>query len=140
MRTFACLLLGVCLCGAAVAAEDDETFTYDDTGLRDPMRRQTPAPVVDETGVPQEAQPQAAEASRLEDIQRVIAACRIEGVAVGPRGRFVIINDRVVTEGEPISAEYDVRVAKIEPEKVTFTLDTQALTYVLTPPEEETLP
>jgi hypothetical protein len=136
MKYLLCLL--VCIASGRLAAADEEpqTFDYDASGLRDPMSRKvTPAP--SEAEAKDES---ATEASRLADIQRVVAAARIEGVAVGPFGRYVIINDRVVGEGEAISAEYDVRVAKIEPQRITFTLDTQALTYILTPPEEETLP
>jgi hypothetical protein len=136
MKTLISLLM--CLT-AGLAAQDTEpeTFSYDGTALRDPMSRQAPVEAAESQ---QDTSEQAQVASRLEDIQRVIGASRIEGIAVGPIGRFVIINDRVVAEGEPISAEYDVRVSKIEPDRVTFTLDTQALTYILTPPEEETLP
>lgn len=129
------LLLG---CAAAArAAQPAAAFVYDATGLRDPMIR--PLFVAATNGVTAARAPQSAQARRA-DIERTVLAARIEGVAISPRARAAIINDRLVREGDPLAPGQAVRVLRIERDRIVFVLDTETYDFYLTPVKELSAP
>ena len=111
---------------------------YDATGVRDPMVR--PLRFAGARGTNGTSSAHATGEGRRQEIGRILAACRIEGVVISDNDRLVLINDKLLREGDRVSAECDVYVAKIEFKSITFSLDDQTVTYTLTPSKREVLP
>lgn len=122
---------------AARAATPAPPFVYDATGLRDPMIR--PLFVTLTNGTATARLPHSAQARRA-DIERAVRAARIEGVAISPRARVAIINDRLVREGDPLTPGQAVRVLRIERDRIVFVLDTETYDFYLTPVKELSVP
>jgi len=129
-------LLGLCAAAVARAAAPASAFVYDATGLRDPMVRPL---FVNLTNAPTALSAQTAQTRRA-DIERAVLAARIEGVAISPRSRAAIINDRLVREGDPLAPGQAVRVLRIERDRIVFVLDTETYDFFLTPAKETTSP
>lgn len=131
------LLFLVFAMAAVHAAQPSSTFVYDATGLRDPMVR--PLFVAVTNGPATARAPQTAQARRA-DIERAVLAARIEGVAISPRTRAAIINDRLLREGDPLAPGQAVRVLRIERDRIVFVLDTETYDFYLTPVKELSAP
>ncbi len=66
-----------------------------------------------------------------QEIYNVIKKCKIEGVVISNNKRFVLINDRLLAEGDRISPDYDVYIYKIDYKSIEFSLDGQIADYSL---------
>lgn len=135
-------------CGTAVVAmgvwvmvtwveRGEAGFRYDATGVRDPMVRQL---IVSATNAAGAKVTSVGSGVRKGDIERAVRAARIEGVAISLRERCVVINDRLVREGEVIGPGQAIRVVRIEQSKIVFGLDNDTYEYYLTPSKEMTKP
>jgi hypothetical protein len=119
--------------GIALAANESSTNRlYDAAAVRDPMLRPLDLPVVTETG----RVVAAVRASRRDDIARALAASRIEGVAISRHARMVVINDRLLSEGDAIAPDSAIRVRSIAPNRIAFSLDDEVFVHNLSPPPE----
>ena len=119
-------LIGACVTALTLyAGTNGQEFEYDAAGLRDPMVKPRKEPVL----VTSNATDKAVERKgRREDIERAVGASRIEGVAVSPSRRCVIINDAILGEGDRLSSDNAVRISKIERDKIVFSLGTETYT------------
>ncbi|MCX7847283.1 MAG: general secretion pathway protein GspB [bacterium] len=115
------------------AGGEGRGFVYDATGVRDPMVRQLFVRVTN--GVVKGVVTQAATVRRG-DIERAVKAARVEGVAISSRGRYAIINDRLVGEGDAVIPGQAIRVLRIERDKIVFVLDQETYELYLTPTKE----
>lgn len=117
-----------------VAFAEEKPFVYDSAGLRDPMVKPltvTSTNVLDGTQIKK---------SRREDIERILAACKIEGVGIGGTNRMTVINDRLLVVGDRVTPDVDIRIHEISRDRIVFILDNEQYTYSLLPPPEKTAP
>ena len=111
---------------------------YDSKDVRDPMvksvRRQTKV----ETNTAKKASVDTRD--RMGEISEILRKCRIEGVVITKARRFVLINDKMLGEGDRVLPGSDVYVAKIDYKFVTFSMDGQTVTHSLSTPKKEAQP
>ena len=68
---------------------------------------------------------------RQREIYNIINKCKIEGVVISKNKRLVLINDRLLAEGDKILPDCDVYVYKIDYKLIKFSLDGQIAIYSL---------
>jgi len=106
---------------------------YDFAGVRDPMVKSLPKKIINKTNIVADAT-EIANNKKME-ILDVLRKCRIEGVVVADDDKLVLINDRLLREGDKISPDHDVCIDKIEYKSIIFSLDGHTVIYSLTVPK-----
>ncbi len=125
---------------ASVYAE--RNFEYESTGIRDPMvRRVAKIATLASQNTTSSEKAKIARETRRKELQRIISQSKIEGVVFNPGQKpLVMINQKIINEGDRISKKSNVYVVKIELKKVVFSLDNETVTYVLSPFKKEPEP
>ena len=143
MRTLCSILMMVCIVAVALPAQpppaSQKTNDVTTGEVRDPLAKPLKL-VIGGTNALGAPTTQQTKRNRREDIQRVLATCRIEGIALCGGQRLVVVNDRLLAEGDRLTPDVDIRIKQIEQDKVVLTLDNETLTYSLTPPPEKPTP
>ena len=99
---------------------------YNSVGVRDPMVRTVREKIVKKvTGTKKKTQ------LRQQDIHNILKKCKIEGVVISNNKRLVLINDKLLAEGDKILPDCDVYIYKIDYKSIKFSLDGQIATYSL---------
>jgi len=84
---------------------------------------------------------QVAKQTRLKELQKIISERKIEGVVFSADNKpLLMIDNKIIAEGDRISKKSNIFVAKIELKKVVFSLDNETITYVLSPLNKEPEP
>jgi len=129
MKSFRLLLFLSFLSSYSLIALDD----YNSFGVRDPMiktvRQEKEEKIDKKTEKKKEA------VVRQREIYNIIKKCKIEGIVISKNKRLVLINDRLLAEGDRISPDCDVYVYKINYKLIEFSLDGQIATYSLSIPK-----
>jgi hypothetical protein len=128
-----CALAAVFSSFILLAAEEKKESMND--GMRDPMSR-----VKKVTTKETDTQQSVSNKDHIQEIQLALNRCRIEGLAISGDVRCVVINDSILSEGDRILPDSDIRIAKIEEGKVVFVLDSSEVEYIMTPVEEDVIP
>jgi len=103
---------------------------YVSLGVRDPMEMTAVIHKV-EKKTDKTADKEKTSKLRQREIFNIIKKCRIEGVVISNEKRFVLINDRLLAEGDKISPDSDVYIYKIDYKLIKFSLDGQIASYPL---------
>ena len=103
---------------------------YDSLGVRDPMVM-TEIKHIGEKKTDKITGKKKTSKLRQREIFDIIKKCRIEGVVISNDKRFVLINDRLLAEGDKISPDSDVYIYKIDYKLIKFSLDGQIASYPL---------
>ena len=106
---------------------------YDHLGVRDPMVKALPKEIISKTNSVADAS--VIDKNKKLEILDVLRKCRIEGVIVAKGNKLVLINDRLLREGDKISPDYNVYIDKIEYKSISFSLDKHIVSYSLTVPK-----
>jgi len=106
--------------------------------MRDPMAK--PEKVTAVPGTEAAAEIGTDRKTRLDELQRTIASLRIEGVALGPRDRYAVINDQLLKEGDRVTPQSNVRISSIARLEIVFGYEDETIAYAITPPQEEAIP
>jgi len=125
MKLFINILLLSLLSTASMNAYSD----YNSVGVRDPMVKTIRQKIEEKTE--KKAEEKKAAIIRQREIYNIINKCRIEGVVISNGKRLVLINDRLLAEGDKISPDCDVYVYKIDYKLIKFSLDGQIAIYSL---------
>jgi hypothetical protein len=128
-------ILVLIFCGAVVLTAAEEKPAYESDGMRDPMSKVKKVKT-QETEVTEKTE----DKSRVQEIQQTLSRCRIEGIAICGDDRCVVINDSILSEGDPILPDSDITIGKIEEGKITFVLENSEVEFILTPVEEDVIP
>lgn len=123
MKPLLNILLLTFLAIAPLAAYSD----YDSAGVRDPMVRTVWKKTKKTTKNNENTQIQISQ----QDIYNILKKCKIEGVVISNNKRLVLINDRLLAEGDKILPDYDVYIYKIDYKLIKFSLDGQIASYSL---------
>ncbi len=116
-----------------------ENFEYRSIGIRDPMVK--PIAVVKPTIKNKTTEAKIAKQSRQNELQKIISQSKIEGVIFGTDQKpLLMINNKIIAEGNRISKKSNVYVIKIELKKIIFSLDNETVTYVLSSLKKKTKP
>jgi len=106
---------------------------YNSFGVRDPMIktiRQEKEEKTDEKTVKKKEA-----VVRQREIYNIIKKCKIEGIVISKNKRLVLINDRLLAEGDKILPDCDVYIYRINYKLIEFSLDGQIATYSLSIPK-----
>jgi len=101
------------------------TADYNSTGVRDPMIRTVRKKTEKKIEKKKEA------IIRQREIYNIISKYKIEGVVISKNKRLLLINDKLLSEGDRISPDSDVYVYKIDYKLIKFSLDGQIAVYSL---------
>ena len=116
-----------------------ENFEYRSIGIRDPMVK--PITVIKPIIKSKTTEAKIAKQSRQKELQRIISQSKIEGVIFGiDKTPLLMINNKIIAEGNRISKKSNVYVIKIELKKIIFSLDNETVTYVLSSLKKKTKP
>ena len=116
-----------------------ENFEYRSIGVRDPMVK--PITVVKPTIKNKTTEAKIAKQSRQNELQKIVSQSKIEGVIFGTDQKpLLMINNKIIAEGNRISKKSNVYVIKIELKKIIFSLDNETVTYVLSSLKKKTKP
>jgi len=102
---------------------------YNSFGVRDPMIKTIRQEKEEKNEKKTENKKDAV--VRQREIYNIIKNCKIEGVVISKNKRLVLINDRLLTEGDKILPDCDVYIYKINYKLIEFSLDGQIATYSL---------
>jgi len=98
---------------------------YDSIGIRDPMVKT----MIKKNDAAD--QKNKGSQNRIREIYKVLKRCRIEGVVISANKKLVLINDRLLAEGDKIMPDCDIYIYKIEGKLIKLSLDSQIVTYSL---------
>ncbi|GEM_PF-3295695 len=116
-----------------------EHFVYISTGVRDPMVKRIESIKSLSTQVSENAE--IIKQNRQKELRKIIAESKVEGIVLGVGNKpLVMINNKIVAEGDRIAKNSNVYVAKIELKRVVFSLDNETVTYVLSPLKKDIAP
>jgi len=122
------VLFSVALCFA------EKSFEYKSIGVRDPMVK--PIALIENPVVRKSKKDKIKKENenRRKELKKIISQSKIEGVVFGKDNKpFLMIDDKIVSEGKRISKKANVYAVKIELKKVVFSLDNEMVTYVFSP-------
>ena len=117
----------------------DRNFKYNSIGVRDPMIK--PISIIKTTINQEITKKKAEKQTRHIELQKIISRTKIEGVVFGEDNKpLVMIDNKIIAEGDRISKKSNVYVRKIELRKIIFSLDNETVTYVLTSLKKDSEP
>ena len=102
---------------------------YNSVGVRDPMIKTVQQKNEEKIG--KKSEEKKAIIIRHREIYNIINKCKIEGVVISENTKLVLINDRLLAEGDKILPDCDVYVYKIDYKLIKFSLDGQIAVYSL---------
>ena len=106
---------------------------YNSFGVRDPMIKTVRQKKEKKDNKKTEDKKKAV--VRQREIYNIINKCKIEGIVISKNKRLVLINDRLLAEGEKVLPDCDVYIYKINYKSIEFSLDGQIATYSLSIPK-----
>ncbi len=107
-----------------------ENLEYESSGVRDPMVK--PAAAIKPIVKSKSEVIKVAKKTRQRELQKIISQSKIEGVVFSDDKKpLLMINNKIIKEGNRISKKNNVYVEKIELKKIVFSLDNETVTYVL---------